>query len=214
MPKRKADQLTGGSGDVKPQYIVASMDVPAGTAAQASVKASFVIPIPPGTSGGNGKTILVPELLSISRMAANMEALLNEVDGASGKWAVVRVSTGGPDIPSASALLSTPSQRTFYQFYVESGGASFNGANNVTRSGAGTGGTDSINFTDSAGNGIIMFGNTFTISAVSEGTGWPQATVRWIFWIKYRLSEVTLEDYLAGSAAIGGLISGSVQTGT
>lgn len=199
---------------MNPEYIWFSIDVQGSTSNDTVKGATIVFPTPPGTSFGNQDTVTIVELLSISQQIANFPQLADQFDMSAtlGSYALARLSVGGQDAPEVAALISTPSQRTFWQWWIQAGNAQSAIASHISDGGPGGDSVRGIDLTDKNGHGILLYGNTVSFTSMSFARAWPSSTTRFMYCMKYRLKNVSLKDYIAGSAAIGGVISGSVQS--
>lgn len=192
------------------------MDIPASTSADNLLTATFAFPLSL-VAVQNKDVVPIVEVIAADMEVYSLIALLNQIDtGANGsKHFITTLSIGGEDNPGGTPLPNQPNQRTFYRFKLESGASTFAASNNIQLTGAGSaGGNTSIDFTDRAGHGILLYGNTLTVSSLFHGTTSPGQTIRLSFCIKWRVKYVDMRDYVSNTAQIGGLLSGSVQTGT
>lgn len=213
-PASFGQALTGGSGDVNQQYNWFSIDF-AGTTTTSGVpkSASYAFPMPLTSDRDH---VPVVELLKTSVVIDKFGSLAADIeaDVTGDKYFVFRLSQGGADDPSDTTVISTPSQRTFYNWQLVSGAAVSSIANSLHVGGAGNAQIASdIDYTDSNGHGIILYGNTISATGMIHGVTLTR-TVRFAFCVSWRVKFVTLQDYIQGSAAIGGALSGSVQAGT
>jgi len=215
MEKRvRADALTGGTGDINPQYVYFSADIPAALAPDNMMSATFTFPIQQFNGGQNFVPIV--ELLKTS-VNFDKETTLREAVGASAagflaNWFTYRLSMGGADNPGSGTLRNAKSQRTFYEFSINRGAGAGPAAyvDFTTLQGAGETngaiGPHDLNHTDEDGHGLLLYGNTVTASfqfhTVTGGI-----TVRSTAMIYYRVKNVSLQQYLAGQAALGGTLA-------
>jgi len=213
MAKRaRDDTLTGGTGDVNKNFIWFDHPVPGASTADVLNVSSFAFPIPPGGPGvsPNPNLVTVVELLGVSQQVTNPASFFERYDANFGNF-YSRLSMGGTDNPGSSVQNSnTPTNRCFFNYEAHSGASVSAIAIALVAGGPGIAPThEGIDLTDRAGHGIILYGNTITSNWVSAGGASPVETMNLRYCITYRLKRVTLQDYLAGSASMGGVLTGT-----
>lgn len=200
------DQLTGGSQDVNPQYFVCSLQIPGSSVQDLVISNTVTIPVPP-VGLGNNNLVQVPEILDISSSIYGAADISINFTNGTTKWAIARITQGSAyDNAGTQSVPFPPSNRTMREFFIQGGNAVASISSVTQASGVGDqGGTLSANnMTDEAGHGIILYGNTLTLSAQCRGTPWPAATCIFNYWVKYRIKNVSLADYVQGQAALLG----------
>lgn len=213
MAKRtRVDALTGGTGDINPQYVYFTMDIPAAQPLDQLLSASFQFPIQNFPQGANFVPIV--EILKTSIMF-DKETTLREAIGVAGNttgWFDARLSMGGADNPGTGDRRNAKSQRTFFDYAINRGTNA--GASTYTdfQTIQGAGECDntnshSIDHIDNDGHGILLFGNTITLGMALHGTTSNTISVRVTVMCFYRIKNVSLQEYLAGQAALGGTLA-------
>lgn len=218
MSKRaRTDALTGGTGDVNPEYNVITFDIPAGTASDVVIQKTFTFPIQQ-FYGSRQTTTPIVELLK-SSMAYSNVTLYEQVQAASsGFWVCLRMSLGGADNPGTGTLRLGPSQRTFYEYALEAGTAVSPSTILAAAYTVGAGTPQSthnhngdisgcVNHVDENGHGILLYGNTVTFTFVAHLGSTVTNTTRFVVYLYYRIKNVALDQYLAGQAALGGTLA-------
>lgn len=221
MAKRvRTDALTGGTGDVNPEYSYFSLDIPQNQATNLLASSTFQFPIQQfNLPGGAASYVPIIELLRTSLLIDGFSEMQEQFCTQVSKWWNVRCSMGGADNPGNSILMNTKSNRTFFEVTGKKGAAStastyvfpligVQGAGNSTHSTAGNAAdcTFDMNHIDDNGHGILLFGNQVTVGFVTQ-VDIGGNSLRLTFCFYYRIKNVTLQQYLAGQAALGGTLA-------
>ena len=184
MAKRarsSSDQLTGGTGDVNPQYISGLLTLSAANTATEVVIGTPIVRVGPQTSG----QAIIMELISLW---VDMPAIDLDAAGATTRTSQFSFATVSAGSTPAIATLDNPRCILFIE--------------NTTRNAftaAGTGTLDrqegprTWNFTDGAGHGILVAtDNLFVVGNTANQTG--ASTFRWK--MSYRFKKVSLIEYI------------------
>lgn len=216
MSRRRTDALTGGTGDVNPEYVTFSFQVPAGTSQNTLVQRTFTFPIQQ-FYGTNQNIVPIVELLATSCNFQPVTIAEQVRAGTTTSYLDIRCSMGGSDNPGTADIANAPSQRTFVEYTINGGSnnASPSGlyaSESVIGGGSPHQNTNSNSFAidhiDQNGHGILLYGNTITCSVLfhRSGQSWTDTT-QLVFYFYYRVKNVNLTQYLAGQAALGGTLS-------
>jgi len=175
MPKRSRDQLTGGSGDVNPQYFIFTVTQ---TGADANTKQAQQLPIPrlPTREGKN----LVMEVLEVEYF------LGTPTTPAAGNTAtfVAAVSTNPNLLATGLQIAQDPRTQSFWA----------NAVSTITAEGV----IDQEvqhedDLTDRAGHGVLIATDQLYFQVASTNTAQPNTVV---FRLLYRMKEVSLVEYI------------------
>lgn len=216
MSKRgRTDALTGGTGDVNPEYSYFSLDVNNDNTPVNTLTAStFQFPIQQFNIPSVSTVVPIIELLTTSVSIDGFSRMQEGFDDQALLWWCIRASMGGADNPGSAANPNTKSNRTFFEVMGKKGGASaaatltfpeisVQGAG--TSQGEGGNASFSLSHADTNGHGILLYGNQVTISVMTRVAF--AITTRLTFMFYYRIKNVSLQQYLAGQAALGGTLA-------
>lgn len=191
MAKRSKDTLTGGTGDVNPEYSSIGLVLTAGAGGSAIATAPIVLPVLP-SSNSNQSTAQVVEILKVyldfgpfPQLTATLVDLTNTIRLA------FNSATAGLAVTSNSDSISNPLM--LYQESVELQG---------NLSAAGTGPVayaryhnKEVDLTDGAGHGVLVAVPTLWFGAAIAG--WPVGGQAGLgARVLYRLKKVTLVEYI------------------
>lgn len=175
MPKRKGDQLTGGSGDVNPQILTIQAIQPA---ADITIVKQQPLPIPrfPTSPGKN----LVVELLGV-----DYYHYANNINAGGANQNLITITTAPTVFPSLPAAILDPRNIDAW-FRILVAPAVITDTYNVE--------TENYqDLTDSAGHGILVASDNIYVGVYSNATFGTNGYIVKLF---YRWKEVTLTEYI------------------
>lgn len=208
MAKRKADTLTGGTGDVNPEFVYVEHLNSSGTASNTQSNLGILLPIP---QNYNRDMVNVAELLNVQLLVDNIVKLEKDCSGADNRGFCWQLSVSGPPLtsgtPAAGHLFNLPTNDVFFRQVFLSTSVPLSEASGVrTAIGPGQTGIGSvhIDLTDKAGHGKIVYGQSLVSSFIGIFSGSLSQQVTGTWCIVYRVKAVPLNEYVAGLNVVPG----------
>lgn len=209
MAKRyKSDTLTGGTGDINPEFAYVEHLISSGTASGTQSNVGILLPIP---QNYDKNMVNVAELLNLQILIDNVVKLEKDCSGALDRGFCWQLSVTGPPLvsgtPSGGHLFQMPTNDVLFRQVFLSTAQPLSEASGI-RTAIGPGqtasGTVGIDLTDKAGHGKIVYGQTLVSSFVALFSGSLSQQVTGTWCIVYRIKAVPLNEYVAGLNVVPG----------
>jgi len=206
--KQKTDPLTGGTGDVNKQFLYFDHIIPSGTPSAITQHVAITMPISPFTPSTPDGLVPVAEILSVGAMLENRGTMRQQIAGSSDFGYAYCLTQQPLNLISGSTLghlFNTPTQDTFCYVKGLSNQAVISTTPETTEVlgpgsvADGQHASSTVDCTDAAGHGIIMYGNQLTSNFVFLAVAAlvTQKTITWC--VCWRLKYVTLAEFVANN---------------